>query len=116
MGASSRRPGRHEAAIAEFRESNRLNPAEIGPLVQLAGALFAVGRNDEGLAALREALRSPAGEPAPLASLTFYYISAGDEASALAWWAHVRRQARTPAPTVEALRQAYRRKFDRDLE
>jgi tetratricopeptide (TPR) repeat protein len=107
--------GHREAAIAEFREAHRLNPAETGPLVQLAGALFAANQEDEALASLREALERQPENPLALATLTFYYINGGNEPAALEWWAHVRRQNRTPPQTVEELKQAFRQKFGREL-
>jgi tetratricopeptide (TPR) repeat protein len=107
--------GRREAAIAEFREAHRLNPAETGPLVQLASALFADNQEDEALACLREALEKQPENPPALATLTFYFINRGNETAALEWWAHVRRQTRTPPQTVEALKQAFQQKFGREL-
>jgi predicted Zn-dependent protease len=108
--------GRNEEAIGEFREAFQLNPSESGPLVQLAGILISLKRGDEAVDVLNEALGKQPEDPEALATLTFYYISAGNEASAKEWWGHVRRQPRTPADMVASLRQAYREKFGRDLD
>jgi tetratricopeptide (TPR) repeat protein len=107
--------GLSDEAIAEFREGYRLNPSEAGPLVELASVLFAVSRGDEALAALQEALQRQPEQPMALATLTFYYISSGDEASALKWWAHVTRQPRTPQHLLDSLRQAYQKQFGHPL-
>lgn len=107
--------GRSEEAITEFREAFRLNPSEAGPLIQLAAVFFAVKRGDEGVAALKEALDKQPENPEALATLTYYYITSGDEAKALEWWGHVRRQPRTPPEMVQSLRQEFRQKFGRDL-
>jgi tetratricopeptide (TPR) repeat protein len=104
-----------DEAIAEFREAYRLKPSEAGPLVELARALFAARRGDEAVDALHEALKRQPEEPMALATLTFYSISTGDEQAALGWWAHVRRQPRTPQPMLDSLRQAYQQRFGRPL-
>jgi tetratricopeptide (TPR) repeat protein len=108
------RAGRTDEAIEEFREAFRLNPSEADPLVQLAGLLIAASRGEEAVAALKEALEHQPENPAALATLTFYYVTSGDEAGALEWWGHVRRQPRTPPEMVESLRQAFRQRFGRD--
>jgi tetratricopeptide (TPR) repeat protein len=105
--------GRTDEAIDEFREAFRLNPSEADPLVQLAGVLISAGRGDEALAALKEALAHQPENPEALATLTFYYINSGNEAAALEWWGHVRRQPRTPPEMVVSLGQAFRQRFGR---
>jgi Flp pilus assembly protein TadD len=106
--------GRTDEAIDEFRESFRLNPSEADPLVQLAGVLISANRPDEALAALKEALERQPENPEALATLTFFYINSGNEAGALEWWGHVRRQPRTPPDMAVSLRQAFRQRFGRD--
>jgi tetratricopeptide (TPR) repeat protein len=106
-----RAAGRLDEAIAEFRTSHGLRPSEAAPLVELANACMAAGRTEEGLAALQLALERQPGHPLALAALTYYYISAGDEAGALRQWQQVRAQPRTPPPLAEDLRTAFRRQF-----
>jgi len=106
--------GQADGAIAEFREAFRLNPGEIDSLVQMATVMISANRGDEALAALKEALARQPENPAALATLTFYYINTGNEATALEWWGHVQRQRRTPPNIVESLRQAFQQKFGHD--
>lgn len=103
--------GRPAEAVAEFQEAYRLNPSEAQPMVELASVFFAINQGDAALSALHEALRKQPEHPMALATLAFYYISAGDEANASKWWSHVRRQPRTPPQTVDALKQAFRQHF-----
>jgi tetratricopeptide (TPR) repeat protein len=107
--------GFHEEAINEFRVAYQLQPSEAGALVELASVLFGVSRADEAVAALHEALRRQPGHPMALATLAFYSISSGDEAGALAWWDQVRLQPRTPPQTVNSLKDAFRKRFGREL-
>ncbi len=107
--------GEKEAAIAEYRDAFRLNPSESGPLIELANIYFSLNRGDEALAALNEALEKQPENPQVIGTLAFYYINAGNEALALQWWDHVRRQPRMPPEMVQALRQAYQQHFGREL-
>ena len=109
-----KKAGLDSQAIEEFRVASGLNPSEAGTLVELANALFATNRGAEALDALHDALDRQPEQPMALATLTFYYISAGEESEALKWWAHVRQQPRTPQPMLDALRQAYERRFGRE--
>lgn len=107
--------GFHDEAINEFRLAYQLQPNEAGALVEMASVLFGVNRADEAVAALHEALRRQPGHPMALATLAFYSISSGDEAGALAWWDQVRLQPRTPPQTVNSLKDAFRKRFGREL-
>ena len=107
--------GHMDEAIIEFREACRLQPTEAGPLIELASDLFAVNRGGEAVAVLHEALQRQPEHPIALATLSFYAINNGDEAEALAWWDHVRRQTRTPPQVRDSLNQAFQKRFGRPL-
>lgn len=107
--------GQLDAAAGEFRRGYELRPSEASPLVELAGVYFALHRNDAALESLQKALERQPDHPMALATLTFYAISQRDEAAALARWAQVKRQPKTPGEVVQGLRAAYRQQFGRDL-
>lgn len=108
------RAGRNEEAIAEFKQAFRLNPGDTNPLIQLAGLLFSMNRAGEALEALDLSLEKLPENPAALAMLTGYYVTQGNQAKALEWWAHVRNQPREPQEVVDELRSAFRSRFGRD--
>jgi tetratricopeptide (TPR) repeat protein len=103
--------GRTDEAVEEFREASRLNPSDADTLVQLAIVLISGNRGDEARDALTQALGKQPENPGALVALTFYYVNSGNEAAALEWWGHVKRQPRTPPEMVESLRQAFRQHF-----
>jgi HemY protein len=105
---------RSEEAIAEFRLAFQLNPGDTNPLIQLAGLLFSINRAGEALEALDLSLEKLPENPAAISMLTGYYVSQGNEAKALEWWAHVRGQPRTPPEVAQELRSAFRARFGRD--
>ncbi len=100
-------------AIAEFRETYRLRPSDVSPLVELAGLSFALNRTDDGLAALNLALERQPGHPLALASLAVYAIMVGDERAALQRWEQLKQQPKTPTEVMAGVRQAYERRFGR---
>jgi tetratricopeptide (TPR) repeat protein len=106
--------GRNDEAIPEFRQAFQLNPGDINPLIQLAGLLFSVNRADDAIAALELALEKLPESPGAISMLCGYYVSQGDKAKALEWWAHVRRQPRTPPEVVQELRSAFQSRFGAD--
>ena len=55
--------GRHDKAVAAFRESLKSQPRSAVALLALGKALFASGRADEAVAAWREVLRLAPGHP-----------------------------------------------------
>jgi tetratricopeptide (TPR) repeat protein len=107
--------GRLAESAAEFEYACRLRPSAASPYVELASVYFALHRDADALRALEQALERQPGHPMALATLTFHAISQGDDATALARWAQVRAQPKTPPEVVRGLRQAYRQKFGRDL-
>ncbi len=103
--------GKHEEAIAAYRESFRLRPDEAAPLISVATILINLGREDEAIAELRRAVEAEPDFPPALSILAFHAISVGDRAEADVWLGRIDLQPRVTAPERERLVAAYRAKF-----
>jgi tetratricopeptide (TPR) repeat protein len=91
--------GQLDAAIAEFRESLRLNPGSAPTQYNLGFALSARGRRDEAIAAFQEALRIDPDYAQAHNNLGALLQLAGDSGAALD---HYRRAATLRPDNVEA--------------
>lgn len=103
--------GRHEEAIAAYRESFRLRPDEAGPLISIATILINLGREDEAVAELRRAVEAEPDFPPALSILAFHAISIGDRSEAEIWLRRIDLQPRVTQAERERLVGAYRAKF-----
>lgn len=104
---------RYSEAAVQFREAIRLRPTEAEAYVDLAGALFAQEKLEEGGAILRAALGAEPNYPPALTALAFLALNLGDETSAREWLNRIRQQPRISPAELTALEEQFRQRFGR---
>ena len=100
---------RPDAALAEFRRTAELEPAQARYQYVLAVALHSSGQRNEAMTVLKNALRSHPGNRDILAALISFSRLAGDLTAALGYaerLAIVRPDDRSLKGLIEELRQA----------
>ena len=103
--------GRHEEAIAGYRESFRLRPDEAAPLLSIARIYIEQGRNEDAMAELRRAVEAEPDFPPALSTLALYAIETGNRAEAEKWLARIELQPRVSRAERDRLSSAFREKF-----
>ena len=82
LGIVHQERGEHERAVAEFRETVRLDPAHVSPRILLGASLLALGRVKEARAELERAVKLAPREPLARLQLARVDERAGDWAGA----------------------------------
>ena len=101
--------GRHERAVAEFREAARLDPAYPAPQILLGASLLALGRVEEATKRLETAVQLAPGEALAHQQLARAYERSGEWAGAADQYRTLRRLAPDEPEHLYGLGQAYLR-------